>query len=211
MTNSAIEGPDKFRSNEDPMVVNWKRFHFRPMKLDDLPLMHRWVNTPHVREWWDALPTFDAVVTNYAPRVLGKEPTRSFVVEAGSRPVGYIQSYRITDYPDYARYLGSDDCAAGVDLFVGEAEFVGHGAGQAILREFLRTVVFADEWPTECLIGPEIENHRAIRSYQKAGFSYWKTVQIPGERAPEYVMRITRREFEVTSKISRSIRKVRMT
>jgi RimJ/RimL family protein N-acetyltransferase len=192
------------------MVVNWKRFHFRPMKLDDLPLMHRWVSTPHVREWWDALPTFDAVVTKYAQQVLGKEPTRSFVVEAGSRPVGYIQSYRITDYPDYARYLGSDDYAAGVDLFVGEAEFVGHGAGSAILREFLRTVVFADEWPTECLIGPEIENHRAIRSYHKAGFSYWKTVRIPGERAPEYVMRITRREFEVTSKISRSIRKVRM-
>jgi RimJ/RimL family protein N-acetyltransferase len=97
MRNSAIEGPDKFRSNEDPMVVNWKRFHFRAMKLDDLPLMHRWVNTPHVREWWGSLPTFDEVVTNYAPRVLGKEPTRSFVVEAGSRPVGYIQSYRITD------------------------------------------------------------------------------------------------------------------
>jgi Acetyltransferase (GNAT) domain len=181
------------------MVVNWKRFHFRAMKLDDLPLIHRWVNTPHVREWWDALPTFDAVVTKYAPRVLGKEPTRSFVVEAGSRPVGYIQSYPITDYPDYARYLGSEDCAAGVDLFVSEAEFVGHGAGSAILREFLRTVVFADEWPTECLIGPEIENH------------HWKTVQASAERAPEYVMRITRREFEVTSKISRSIWKVRMT
>lgn len=207
MPHSAIDGADKFRSNEDPMVVNWKRFHFRAMKLDDLPLMHRWVNTPHVREWWDAIPTFDAVVTKYASQVLGQEPTRSFVVEAGSRPVGYIQSYRITDYPDYARYLGSDDCAAGVDLFVGEAEFVGHGAGSTILREFLRAVVFADEWPTHCLIGPEIPNHRAIRSYQKAGFSYWKTVQIPGERAPEYVMRITRREFEVTSKISRSTRK----
>ena len=188
------------------MVVKRKRFYFRAMKLDDLPLMHRWVNTPHVREWWDALPTLDAVVTKYAPRIAGHEPTRSFVVEAGSRPVGYIQSYRIADYPDYARHLGSDECAAGVDLFVGEAEFVGHGFGSAMLREFLGTVVFAEDWPTECLIGPEIENHRAIRSYQKAGFSYWKTVQIPGERAPEYVMRITRREFEVIGKISRSIR-----
>ena len=70
--------------------------------------------------------------------------------------------------------------------------------------KFLSTVVFADELPTECIIGPEIENHRAIRSYQKAGFSYWKTVQIPGERAPEYLMRIARRDFEVTT--SRSIR-----
>jgi RimJ/RimL family protein N-acetyltransferase len=197
---------DQFGPNQDPMVVNWNRFHFRPMKLDDLPLMHRWVNAPHVREWWDALPTIEAVVAEYAPRILGKEPTRSFVVEAGSRPIGYTQSYRIADYQNYAQHLGCDECAAGVDLFVGEAEFLGQGSGSAFLREFLRTVVFADQWPTECLVGPEIENHRAIRSYQKAGFRYWKSVQIPCERAPEYVMKITRREFESTNKISRSIR-----
>src|SRR5262245_16457003 len=188
------------------MVVSSKRFHFRPMKLDDLPLMHRWLNTPHVRKWWDALPTLDAVVAKYSPPILGEEPTRSFIVEAVSGPVGYIQSYRIADYPDYARHLGADDWAAGVDLFVGEVEFVGQGSGSAILMEFLRTVVFADEWPTECIIGPEIENHRAIRSYRNAGFSYWKTVQIPGERAPEYLMRITRRDFEVTGTISGSVR-----
>jgi RimJ/RimL family protein N-acetyltransferase len=193
------------------MVVNWKRFHFRAMKLDDLPLMHRWVNTPHVREWWDALPTFDAVVTKYAPRVLGKEPTRSFVVEAGSRPVGYIQSYRITDYPDYARYLGSDDCAAGVDLFVGEAEFVGHGAGSAILRKFVRTVVFADEWPRECLIGPEIENHRAIRSYQKAGFSLLEDSSDSRRACARVRDENHEARIRSPSKISRSIRKVRMT
>jgi RimJ/RimL family protein N-acetyltransferase len=188
------------------MVVNSHCFNFRPMNLDDLPRMHRWINTPHVREWWDALPTLDRVVAKYTPGILGKEPTRSFIVDAGATPVGYIQSYRIADYPDYARHLGADDRAAGVDLFVGEAEFVGQGWGSAILSEFLRTVVFADEWPTECLIGPEIENHRAIRSYQKAGFSYWKTVQIPGERAPEYLMRITRRKLEDTRTIVSSFR-----
>jgi aminoglycoside 6'-N-acetyltransferase len=176
------------------------------MNLDDLPLMHRWVNTPHVSEWWDALPTLDAVAAKYTPRIRGTEPTCSFIVEMGARPVGYIQSYRIADYPDYARHLGSDDRAVGVDLLIGEFEFVGQGVGSAVLKEFLRTVVFANEWPTECVIGPETENHRAIRSYQKVGFSYWKTVQVPGERAPEYLMRITRREFEVTGTIGRSTR-----
>jgi len=187
------------------MVVNWNRIHFRSMNLDDLPLMHRWVNTPHVREWWEVLPTLGAVLEKYGPPILGKEPTRSFIIEADARPVGYIQSYRIADYPNYARQLGADYRAAGVDLFVGEVEFVGRGSGPAILREFLRAVVFGDQWSTECIIGPEIENHRAIRCYQKAGFRFWKTVQIPGERAPEYLMKITRREFEVSSTRSSSI------
>ena len=88
-----------------------------------------------------------------------------------------------------------------MDLFVGEAELVGRGLGSAVLREFLRTVVFACQSPTECIIGPEIGNHRAIRSYRRAGFSYWKTVQVPGERAPEFLMRIARREFEVSDPI----------
>ncbi len=169
---------------------------FRPLELDDLPLMHRWVNTPHVREWWDALPTLDQVAAKYTARILGREPTHSFIVEAYRKPAGYIQNYLIVDYPDYAQHLAADDNAAGVDLFVAESEHIGRGTGSAILREFLRTVVFADSSVTECIIGPEIENRRAIRSYEKAGFTYWKTVQIPGERAPEYLMRITRREFD---------------
>jgi|SRR5208282_1136248 len=169
---------------------------FRPLELGDLPLMHRWVNTLHVREWWDALPTLDAVAAKYTPRILGREPTCSFIVEAEGKPVGYIQSYRIVDYPDYAQHIGAGDNAGGVDLFVGEPEHIGHGTGSAVLSEFLRSVVFADESVTECIIGPEIGNRRAIRSYEKAGFIYWKTVQIPGERAPEHLMRITRREFD---------------
>ena len=72
------------------MVVNWNRIHFRSMNLDDLPLMHRWVNTPHVREWWEVLPTLGAVLEKYGPPILGKEPTRSFIIEVDARPVGYI-------------------------------------------------------------------------------------------------------------------------
>jgi len=144
------------------MIANWERIHFRPMHLGDLPLMHRWLNTAHVLEWWDHLPTPDAVAAEYTSRIQGREPTQSFIVEADARPVGCIQCYRIADYPDYAQYLGADDHAVGVDLFVGEAELVGRGLGSAVLREFLRTVVFAYQSPTECIIGPEIGNHRAL-------------------------------------------------
>lgn len=188
------------------MTTGWDRIHFRSMTVDDLPMMHRWVSTPHVREWWNGLPTLDAVVAKYTPRILGKEPTRSFIIEANEKPVGYIQTYRIADYPNYAQHLGADNCAAGVDLLIGETEYIGHGAGTAILEEFLRVVVFACGSLTECIIGPDIGNRRAIRSYEKAGFRYWRTVQIPGERVPEYLMRITRREFEIAATAKVSIR-----
>src|SRR5690348_9127907 len=142
---------------------------FRPMSLDDLPTMHRWVNAAHVREWWDPLPTLDSVAAKYSPRILGKEPTRSFIIESSRMPIGYVQTYRIADYPDYAQYLGVSDDAAGVDLFVGEPKYMGLGLGSQLLREFLERIVFSDGSVAECIIGPDVRNLRAIRCYEKVG------------------------------------------
>jgi len=183
------------------MNLSTSGISFRQLTENDLPTMHRWVNTPYVREWWDRLPALEDVAKKYGPRIAGKEPTRAFIIEFGERPIGYIQTYRIADYPDYARHLGTGNDAAGVDLFVGEPDAVPHRFGSVALREFLRVVVFADDSVTECVIGPETGNRRSIRSYEKAGFRYWKSVEIPGERAPEYLMRMTRAEFAAGAKI----------
>ena len=134
----------------------------------------------------------DDVARKYAKRIAGEEPTRSFVIECDGQPIGYIQTYRIADYAEYAEHLAASGNAAGVDLFIGDAKQIGRGIGSRALAEFLRTIVFVDDSTDECIIGPEPGTLRAIRSYQKAGFRYWKTVQIPNERAPEYLMRITR-------------------
>ena len=168
---------------------------FRPLVTEDLPMMHAWINTTHVAEWWDATPTLEDVSRKYAKRIAGEEPTRSFVIECDAHPIGYIQTYRIADYPEYAAQVAPGENAAGVDLFIGDATQISHGTGSGVLTEFLRTIVFADESIDECILGPEIKNQRAIRCYEKVGFRYWKTVQIPGERAPEYLMRITRSDL----------------
>ena len=96
----------------------------------------------------------------------------------------------------YNEHVEAEADAVGVDLFIGDAGHAGQGIGSIALRKFLRMIVFADESIAECIIGPEPQNHRAIRSYEKAGLRYWKTIQGPGERAPEYLMRITRAELD---------------
>ena len=45
-------------------------------------------------------------------------PTRMWVVEVNGRSVGFVQDYRIGDYPDYA-VLGPDPDAIGVDYAIG--------------------------------------------------------------------------------------------
>src|SRR5438128_717258 len=90
---------------------------FRPLELGDLPLLHRWRNAPHVLQWWKEPTTFEALVAEYTPRITGHVPTQPFVILYGAKPIGYIQTYRIRDYPDYSRYVAETDDAAGVDLF----------------------------------------------------------------------------------------------
>jgi RimJ/RimL family protein N-acetyltransferase len=169
---------------------------FRPLAIDDLELMRRWLSAPHVREWWNDARTPEEIRAKYAPRIAGAEPVRCFAIELGGRPIGYIQTYRIRDYPEYDRHIGAPEDCAGIDLFIGEAEMVGRGIGSRAVTAFVRSIVFADAATGSCAIGPEQGNRRAIRAYEKAGFRYWKTIAVPGEPAPEYLMLLTRREFE---------------
>lgn len=167
---------------------------FRPLRLGDLPLMHHWLNSPGVMRWYEKRPqSEEEVAAKYGPRIRGEDPTRAFVMLYGGEPIGYIQTYKISDYPDYAVHLGLDDEAAGVDLFIGEDAYRHRGLGGPILRGFLREVVFSTMDVPACVIGPEPANTVAIRAYEKAGFRYWKTVSIPDE-GEEYLMRIAREE-----------------
>src|SRR5262249_11369177 len=160
---------------------------FRPLAYDDLPLMVRWLNTPHVREWWRHDPsTLEEAVAKCAPRIEGREATAAYVILCDERPIGYIQVYRIADWPEYARAVAVEEGAAGADLFIGEAGHVHRGLGAPILHAFLREVVFAMPGVICCVVGPAASNASAIRAYEKAGFRHVKTVVVPGEDEPEY-------------------------
>jgi RimJ/RimL family protein N-acetyltransferase len=155
--------------------------HFRALERGDLPLMHRWLNSPHVVEWWpDEAVSLDEIVAIYSPRIDGEEDVRCFVIVNDHRAIGYIQEYPI----------GED--SAGIDLFIGEVEFCRRGLGAPIIRQFLNDIVFADTAVESCIIDPVVSNRGAIRAYEKAGFRFLKTVTNPGESEPSYVMKIAR-------------------
>ncbi len=167
---------------------------FRPLAMSDVDLMHHWLNTQFVARWWFDRPSREQVAAKYGAYIRGERPTRSFIIQIDEVPVGYIQCYRIGDWPDYAKYVDIDENAAGIDLFITE-EHAHRGLGPAIIRRFLDEVVFAAMSVVSCIIGPSEDNHAAIRAYEKAGFRYLKTISVPSESEPEYLMRISRSEL----------------
>ena len=191
-----LAGTDEARDEAgkmDPRAIS-----FRRLRTSDLGLMHRWLNAPHVRRWWYAEGTFyKEIEEHYLPGIGGRDPTDLFLILHGDEPIGFIQTYRISAEADeaYASLVGVDN-SAGVDLFIGEPGYLYQGLGSSVIHRFLSEHVFSYPEVEVCVIGPEPKNVAAIRAYEKAGFRYFKTIQVPGEPEPEYLMRLTRGQFE---------------
>jgi aminoglycoside 6'-N-acetyltransferase len=169
---------------------------FCPLTHADLPLMHRWLNNGPAFEWYGLKPTtLEEIVAEYTPKIAQTEQVFGFVIVIDGQAAGYIQWYLIHDHPEYAVQMDVPVDSAGIDLFIGEEAFIHRGLGAPILRAFLREIVFADERVEQAIIGPDERNAIAIRSYEKAGFRYLKTVPIKDEPAPEYLMELTKEAF----------------
>jgi aminoglycoside 6'-N-acetyltransferase len=144
---------------------------FRPLVESDLPLLNDWFQREHVRRWWHEEPTTLAATRDrYLPALEGRDPTDLYLILVDERPVGMIQDYLVTDYPEFERLVGPAAGIAGIDVLIGEAELTGRGLGTEAIRAFVRDVVFARPETTACVANPEAGNVASLRAFAKAGF-----------------------------------------
>jgi aminoglycoside 6'-N-acetyltransferase len=146
-------------------------YEFRPMGHADLPLIKRWLETPHVSEWWhDPSDQFELVSGD-----LDHPNVAQFIVHAGEQPFAYLQCYRLSDWTH--GFGPHPDGTRGIDQFIGEADMLGRGHGSAFVRVFVDKLL-AGGTP-RVVLDPEPENARAIRAYEKAGFVRDRLVDTP--------------------------------
>jgi aminoglycoside 6'-N-acetyltransferase len=107
----------------------------------------------------------------FGPLARREEPTFAYLFERGDEPIGYLQFYRVADWPEWNAILGLEDMDGvwSVDLFVGDPARWGQGLGTAALRLAVTHLLEA-EGARRVIITPFASNGRAIRSYEKAGF-----------------------------------------
>lgn len=169
---------------------------FRLLEEKDFNQIYIWMNTDFVIEWYGKIPvTLEDVRNKYMSYITGEEPTKAYIIIIDNVDVGYIQTYLINDYPEYNKYVETDEHAAGVDLFIGNKDYIHKGYGVRIMEQFLREHVFSNNKVDKCIIGPEPKNLSAIRMYEKSGFRWYKNIQIPDEDEPEYLMILFRKDF----------------
>lgn len=143
----------------------------RPMTRGDLPKVAQWRQQPHVLQWWaaDGEPTLERVTEQYSADIDGTSPTRIWVAEVNGRSVGFVQDYRIGDYPEYA-LLAPDPDAIGMDYAIGEPEWVGRGLGVPILWAWMLKTQHRLPAAAAYFAAPDHRNAASLRVLDKLGF-----------------------------------------
>ena len=131
-------------------------YTFRAMSADDLPVIKRWLETPHVSEWWhDPAEQFELVSGDLAHPDMAQ-----FIVAGGEKEFAYLQCYNLSAWN--TGFGPQPEGARGLDQFIGEASMVGRGHGSAFVRAFADQLL-ASGTP-RVVTDPDPANARAIQA-----------------------------------------------
>jgi aminoglycoside 6'-N-acetyltransferase len=149
-------------------------YTFHPLIADDLPLVRRWLATPHVAEWWGNPEEQHKLVTGD----LDEPAMDQFIVARDTMPFAYLQCYKLANWN--TGFGSHPEDTRGIDQFIGEANMVNRGHGSAFIRDFVARKL-ASGTP-RMVTDPDPKNGRAIRAYEKAGFVKDRLVDTPDGR-----------------------------
>jgi len=131
----------------------------RPLTHDDMPAIHAMFADGEVARWWTSPPEEIAEIID--------EPTVwPYLVTLVGAPIGYFQIYHANPEPFWAAF-GVPEETFGLDIFLTRR---GDGIGSRMVRAAIAHLWALPEI-VRIHIDPDPANPRAIRAYEKAGFT----------------------------------------
>ncbi|MFC4455082.1 GNAT family N-acetyltransferase [Deinococcus sonorensis] len=139
-----------------------------PLHLRHLPLLHRWLQQPHVQAFWDdGDRTLELVEQHYFGPDRAQE---AFILSEREQPFGYLQLDPVGPDDPLAAWRADQGETWALDLLIGEADRTGQGLAARSIGTLLGS------WPQRhphcrrLLTDSDVRNGRALRAWQKAGF-----------------------------------------
>lgn len=140
--------------------------NFRPLVKTDLPMLHRWLETPHVKEYWDSdIQWTESLIQ----QKFGTERKGivSRIILCDNKPIGFVQYYSALDFQDV--WTDHNKTLAALDFYLGEPDYLGKSLGSLAITKLLDEEIF--QHFDACLVDPERKNKYALKTYAKAGFT----------------------------------------
>ena len=159
-------------------MIRGERTFLRPATDGDLDLLAGWLADPEVYRWWEGRPlSREEVADMYTGR--RRPEVEPFVIEVDGVPVGYLQCWQGTEK------------AGGIDMFL-VPEARGRGLGPDAARAASSFLLDQRGW-TEVTVDPVVDNLRAIRAFERAGFSA-EDEELDDETGKRVLRMVARRE-----------------
>ena len=165
---------------------------FRKVVKSDFKKLYDWLNTPHVAEFWNVNDnfTFEQISAKYTKRI-EEGKIGIYIIMNNNQDIGFIQTYIVKDLGPFK----ISDIAKGIDMYIGDPNFLYKGYGKEIIRVFIKNYVFNNKEVEYAVIDPEVRNTSAIKAYKKAGFEHSNTAYNEIEKAITYYMIMSRDKF----------------
>lgn len=161
---------------------------FRKFQEHHLGLLKDWLQQEHVKIFWQETEDVQKLKNKFLNE-LPQRAVSAFVIEIESTPIGYIQYYECSKIGG-GWWPQEQPGTFGIDLMIGNTEFLGKGLGVQIIRDFIDYVKTREPKLTSLIIDPDPKNTKAIHVFKKAGFAVDKEITTPGGQA--LLMRIAR-------------------
>lgn len=126
--------------------------------------MRNWFLEPELKQWvWcdekdETDVPLERIIEKYGSRVKSLIDVFPYFILRDGESIGFIQ------------YYIQDAETIGLDMWIGTVQERNHGYGSEALRKMVELIHEKHPQVKELFIDPEVENIRAIKCYQKAGF-----------------------------------------
>lgn len=144
----------------------------RRLTRADTPLLAGWLSDPRVLAFYEGRDRpFDeaAVRAKFIARNDGDGDIVQCIVLRDGAPIGYLQ-YEPLDAAALAEYSYPSGLRAyGIDLFLGNPDQWSQGIGARLVAG-VAAHLFTAEGARVVTLDPHVDNPRAVRCYEKAGF-----------------------------------------
>jgi ribosomal protein S18 acetylase RimI-like enzyme len=149
---------------------------FIPLTESHFPLLLEWLETPHVKSWWDqdVRWTLASIQEKYSDYVKGykrdngiSKPIEAYIICTEDKPIGYVQIYNAYDFPRSKPLFGLPKNLGAFDIFIGNEKYLGQNIGSKAIKKFFS--LYGHQY-AHIFVDPDSDNLAAIKCYEKAGF-----------------------------------------
>ena len=145
-------------------------FSFKLITPEHFLLLFQWFSQDYIAQLWVEPTEWTAFQTTWNAKIAEPGVFR-YLAYLDNKPIGYIQYFRVTD-KDRAHFsdVQLPDHSIGLDLFIGDQEYLGKGYGTRLIQDFIELIQVKEPACSTIIIDPAPDNVRAIKCYEKVGF-----------------------------------------